>query len=232
MRILVVEDDRELAELMAFSLRRAGLTPLVAHDVPTAADLVRQERPDAAVLDLNLGAWNGLDLLRDLREAGEALPVLVLTALGTEDDKVRGLEAGADDYLTKPFSHRELVARVRAQLRRAARTNGAAAAPAPTVLRVGPLVLDPNAHAASKSGAPLALTATEFKLLQCLMNRAGTVVPTRTLLREVWGYDDPTAGDVVRVALHRLRRKLEDDPARPRLLHTVPGVGARLAPPE
>jgi DNA-binding response OmpR family regulator len=165
-------------------------------------------------------------VLNDLRRRTE-LPVIMLTALDSEEDKVRGLEGGADDYLTKPFSHRELIARIRAQLRRSGQEVGARRAPA-TRLEVGSITLDLAEHSVTKSGQQVSLTVTEFRLLHCLMTNAGTVVSTSTLLKQVWGYQDPGGSDVVRVTVHRLRRKLESDPARPHLLHTVPGVGVLL----
>jgi DNA-binding response OmpR family regulator len=226
MRILLVDDDRELIDLLAFALRRAGLEPLAAHDASSALRTFDERQPDLVVLDINLGPSSGLDVLRELRKRA-ALPVIMLTALDSEEDKVRGLEAGADDYLTKPFSHRELIARIRAQLRRSGQEWQTRRAPE-TRLEVGSIVLDMAEHSVSKSGAPVALTVTEFRLLHCLMSNAGTVVPTGTLLKQVWGYNDPGGSDVVRVTVHRLRRKLEQDPSRPALLHTIPGVGVLL----
>jgi len=174
-----------------------------------------------------LGPSSGLDLVAELRSRSD-IPIIVLTVRGSEDDKVRGLEAGADDYLVKPFGHRELVARIRAHLRRA-RTDGGQDADR-VILRTGPLTLDVAQHAAEKEGRSLNLTATEFRLLHYLMDRASTVVPTGALLKDVWGYNDPSAREVLRVTLYRLRHKLEDDPSVPRLLHTVPGVGVMLKP--
>jgi two-component system, OmpR family, response regulator VicR len=226
-RILLVDDDRELIDLLAFALRRAGLEPIAAHDAPSAVRLFEERRPDLVVLDINLGASSGLEVLKELRRRAQ-LPVIMLTALDSEEDKVRGLELGADDYLTKPFSHRELIARIRAQLRRSG-TEWQPARPAPeTRLNVGSITLDMATHQVTKAGQQVSLTVTEFRLLHCLMTNAGAVVPTSTLLKQVWGYADPSGSDVVRVTVHRLRRKLEEDPSRPSLLHTIPGVGVLL----
>jgi two-component system response regulator VicR len=226
MRILLVDDDRELIDLLAFALKRAGLDPIAAHDAGAALRQFEVGRPDLVVLDINLGASSGLDVLRDLRKRSE-LPVIMLTALDSEEDKVRGLELGADDYLTKPFSHRELIARIRAQLRRSGQELQPQRRPE-TRLQVGSIVLDMAEHSVTKSGQQVSLTVTEFRLLHCLMTNAGTVVPTTTLLKQVWGYADTGGSDVVRVTVHRLRRKLEEDPTRPSLLHTIPGVGVLL----
>jgi two-component system response regulator VicR len=228
MTILVVDDDRDLVDLLAFALRRAGLEVVAAYDAPGAHRLLETAAPDLLVLDINLGSWNGFDVLREMRRSSQ-IPVILLTARDAEDDKVRGLELGADDYLTKPFSHRELIARIRAHLRRQGQA-WTAPAPATTLLQSGPLTLNMAEHRAAKAGQPLDLTVTEFRLLHYLMINAGAVVPTRAILRHVWGYDDPLGTDVVRVTVHRLRRKIEDDPAQPRLLHTVPGVGVMLKP--
>jgi len=227
MNILVVEDDRDLVDLLNFALRRAGFGVHVAHDVPTALRVLEQLNPHLAILDLNLGGGSGLDVLKDLRRTSE-IPVIMLTGRHSEDDKVQAFELGADDYVVKPFSHRELIARVRAQFRR----NGLGTPtpqPVDRRLEVGPISLDVAGHKAAKDGRPLDLTITEFRLLQYLMINAGTCVPTRTLLKQVWGYDDSGATDVVRVTVYRLRRKIEDQPNSPRLLHTVAGVGVMLS---
>jgi two-component system response regulator VicR len=227
MRILLVDDDRELIDLLAFALTRAGLEPIAAHDASGAMRQYEEREPDLVVLDINLGNSNGLDVLKELRRRGQ-LPVIMLTALDSEEDKVRGLELGADDYLTKPFSHRELIARIRAQLRRSGQDWQPAKRVAETRLQVGSITLDMADHSVTKGGQQLSLTVTEFRLLHCLMSHAGTVVPTGTLLKQVWGYHDPGGSDVVRVTVHRLRRKLDEDPTRPGLLHTIPGVGVLL----
>ena len=226
MRVLLIEDDRDLDEVLSFALRRAGFTPLVAYDSPTALSLLRRDPPDLVVLDINLGPWNGFDLLEELRTFS-AVPVIILTGRSAEDDKVRGLELGADDYVTKPFSHRELIARVKANLRRPSVERMLAQTEAP-VMQVGSLVVNPGQHSVLKDGRPVKLTVTEFRLLYYLMVNAGSVVPMASILHHIWGYDDPSAPDVVRVTVHRLRRKLEDDPHQPQLLVTVPGVGFML----
>jgi len=226
-RILLVDDDRELIDLLAFALKRAGLEPVAAHDAGAALRLYEERSPDLVVLDINLGASSGLDVLKELRSRGQ-LPVIMLTALDSEEDKVRGLELGADDYLTKPFSHRELIARIRAQLRRSGQEWQPARRTPETRLQVGSITLDLAEHSVTKAGRQVSLTVTEFRLLHCLMSNAGAVVPTGTLLKQVWGYHDPGGSDVVRVTVHRLRRKLEEDATRPSLLHTIPGVGVLL----
>jgi two-component system response regulator VicR len=226
-QILLVDDDRELVDLLAFALRRAGLEPLPAYDASSAIQVFSDKQPDLAVLDVNLGLGNGLDVLKALRQRSQ-LPIIMLTAFDTEEDKVRGLELGADDYLTKPFSHRELIARIRAQLRRAGMVPDLKPDPA-VRLEVGPIVLDTRTHTVTKRGQPVSLTVTEFRLLHVLMVHAGTVVPTARLLKQVWNYAvDAGGNDVVRVTVHRLRRKLEDDPSQPKLLHTIAGVGVLL----
>ena len=231
-KVLLVDDDRDLVAMLTFAITRAGFAVVSAHDAPAALRLLEQEHPDVAVLDVDLGRSSGFDLLRDVRRKSD-LPVIMLTGMAAERDKLQGFELGADDYVTKPFSHHELLARIRARLRAPAAPAAAPAAAAPALLRVGPLALNPAEHAATKDGQPLDLTVTEFRVLHHLMTHAGAVVRTRELMKEVWGFDDPSGNDTVRVAVYRLRRKLEDDPANPRLLHTVAGVGVMLkAPPE
>jgi len=170
---------------------------------------------------------SGFDVCRKLRERGP-VPVILLTARGEEADRVWGLDLGADDYLTKPFSHRELIARIRAQLRRSGQEWQPQRRTLATRLQVGSITLDMAEHSVTKAGQPVSLTVTEFRLLHCLMSNAGAVVPTATLLKQVWGYAEPGGSDVVRVTVHRLRRKLESDPGRPSLLHTIPGVGVMM----
>jgi two-component system response regulator VicR len=227
-KILLVDDDLDLVDLMAYALRRAGLDVITAYEAPAALKALETKRPDLAVLDVNLGAANGFDLLKDIRRRSE-IPIIMLTVLNHEDDKLRGLDLGAEDYITKPFSHRELIARIRAQLRRHA-LEWSPPQPTETEIQVGRLTLNVAGHSVANNGERINLTVTEFRLLHYLMLNAGTVVPTRAVLKQVWGYDDPGGTDVVRATVHRVRRKLEDDPNSPQLLHTVPGVGIMLKP--
>jgi two-component system response regulator MtrA len=221
MKLLLIDDDAELVAVLTLALERAGFAVWSARDALTALALLDAERPDLVVFDTSLRAPESGDLLRRLRQRSEAA-VIMLTGRGDEDARVAGLEQGADDYITKPFSPRELVARIRAILQHHE-------APTPAVLVVGPLTLDVAARTATNGGEPLALSPIEFRLLHYLMTHAGSVVTFATLIRQVWGYDDPSVTDVVRTTVYRLRRKLKDDPAAPRLLRSIPGVGFLLA---
>ncbi|WHM35660.1 response regulator transcription factor [Streptomyces sp. BPTC-684] len=220
-RILVVDDDPTVAEVVTGYLERAGYEVEHVGDGPAALRAAGARRPDLVVLDLMLPGMDGLEVCRTLRSAGP-VPVIMLTARGDEDDRVLGLEIGADDYVTKPFSPRELVLRVDSVLRR----SRAAARPGPPVRHAG-LVLDPAARRAVKQGAELALTLREFDLLAYLMGHPGEAVTRERLMREVWGWE---FGDLSTVTVHvrRLRGKVEDDPAKPRLIQTVWGVGYRF----
>ena len=228
-RVLVVDDDRELLDLVALLVEQAGLIPVVAMEPMAALEAVRSVEPSVAVVDLNLRPWDGFQLIADLRRSSPKLPILVLTARAHEDDKVRALDLGADDYVVKPFSHRELIARIKAHARRA--DLGQEASPVPGVLEVGSLRLDLAARTLEINGTPTPrLTGTEFRLLEYLMRNSNSVVPTTALAKNVWGYDDAPARDVVRVTLHRLRRKLGGGGPGHRFIHTVPGVGLELLP--
>lgn len=223
-RVLVVDDDPTVAEVVAGYLDRAGFTVDRAADGPRALELAAAVRPDLVVLDLMLPGMDGLEVCRRLRADGP-VPVIMLTARGDEEDRILGLEVGADDYVTKPFSPRELVLRVGSVLRRA-HARSADPRPAP-LLRAGGLVLDPAARRATKDGAELALTLREFDLLSFLLRHPGRACSREELMHEVWGWE---FGDVSTVTVHvrRLRGKVEDDPARPRLIRTVWGVGYRF----
>ncbi|MET8471923.1 response regulator transcription factor [Streptomyces sp. NPDC006422] len=222
-RVLVVDDDPTVAEVVAGYLARAGHRVERADDGPTALARAAAHRPDLVVLDLMLPGMDGLEVCRRMRERGP-VPVIMLTARGDEDDRILGLEVGADDYVTKPFSPRELVLRVESVLRRA---QPAAARQGP--LRAAGLTVDPAARRATRDGAELALTLREFDLLAFFLRHPGRAFSREDLMREVWGWD---FGDLSTVTVHirRLRGKVEDDPARPRLIQTVWGVGYRFEP--
>ena len=228
--ILVVDDDRVQLDVVSFLLQRNGLEPVGALDARNALRLFGERRPDLVILDINLGDTDGRDLLRTFRKQRPEVRILMLTALDAVDDRVQGLELGADDYLTKPFGHRELLARVRALLRRA--PIPAHQPPVPRRMQVGSVVLDPATHEATRGSRRLDLSPTEFRLLQALMERPNVLVSTRTLLKEVWGHQDMSARNVLRVTASRLRAKLEDDPVGTRMLQTVPGSGLIIRPDE
>jgi two-component system, OmpR family, alkaline phosphatase synthesis response regulator PhoP len=224
-RVLVVDDEENLVELVQGYLQRDGFDVLTAGDGPSALALTRDERPDLIVLDLMLPGIDGLEVCRRVRQFSDAY-ILMLTARAEEVDKVVGLSVGADDYLTKPFSPRELVARVQAMLRRPRSSTAEPDPPAPR--RLGDLVVDTARFEVLKRGEPVALTARELSLLATLAAHPGHVFTRAQLLERVWGsalYD----GHVVDVNIGNLRRKLEDDPTRPRWVQTVRGVGYRLA---
>lgn len=232
-RILVVEDNRDMAELVAMHLRDAGEEVTVALDGTAGLQQMREGGYDLIVLDLMLPAIDGLSLCRALRERGDHTPVLMLTAKSGEMDRVAGLELGADDYLTKPFSLRELMARVRAILRRvemmaAAPAQGSAAA---EVLQVGDIRLDRTRRSVWLRDQSLELTAKEFDLLWHFAQQPGRVFTRSQLLDSVWGYGHEGYEHTVNSHINRLRAKIERDPARPRYILTVWGVGYKFAEP-
>jgi DNA-binding response OmpR family regulator len=220
-RVLVVDDDPTVSDVVRRYLERAGFAVALAGDGSAALAAFTREPADLVVLDLMLPGIDGLEVCRRLRERVPDVPVVMLTALGEEADRVVGLEMGADDYVTKPFSPRELVLRVQSVLRRAART-----APVPETLVDGDLVVDAARRVASLRGAELALTVREFDLLAFLLRNPGRAFSRAQLLEAVWGW---TFGDQSTVTVHvrRLREKVEDDPAAPRRIVTVWGVGYR-----
>jgi len=216
--VVVVEDEVDIADAVAARLRSEGIQVEVAGDGPSAVALIERVRPDLVVLDVLLPGFDGLEVCRRIQR-DRPVPVLMLTARDTELDLVVGLEVGADDYLTKPFSPRELVARVRALLRRAARAAEAAAAGADPEL-VGGIELDRASRRVRREGDVVHLTPTEFDLLACLAARPGTVLTRTQLLSEVWGYRDGSGIRTVDSHVRALRRKLGDG-----LVRTVHGVG-------
>ncbi|GAA0996729.1 response regulator transcription factor [Streptomyces asiaticus] len=237
-RVLVVDDDPTVAEVVAGYLGRAGFAVDRAADGPGALARAAARRPDLVVLDLMLPGMDGLEVCRALRDKGP-VPVIMLTARGDEEDRILGLEIGADDYVTKPFSPRELVLRVESVLRRG-RTGPRVPGPSGPGSGLGSdevthragITLDPLARRAARDGRELALTVREFDLLAFLLRHPGVAFTREELMREVWGWD---FGDLSTVTVHvrRLRGKVEDDPAAPRLIQTVWGIGYRFdAPPE
>jgi two-component system response regulator ResD len=225
-RVLVVDDDPTVAEVVVLYLERAGFEVEAVRDGPAAIARVAEERPALVVLDLMLPGMDGLEVCRRLREVAP-VPIVMLTARGDEEDRVIGLELGADDYVSKPFSPRELTARVRAVLRRV--DHAPAAAPA-APLDYGELVVDVGAREARVLDVPVSLTAREFDLLVYLASRPRTACSREELLEHVWGY---TYGDTATVTVHirRLREKLEIDPSSPCWITTVWGVGYRFEGP-
>ncbi|MGW7364936.1 response regulator transcription factor [Streptomyces sp. NPDC054841] len=225
--ILVVDDDPTVAEVVTGYLERAGFAVQRAADGPQALRAAGDQWPDLVVLDLMLPGMDGLEVCRRLRGHGP-VPVIMLTARGDEDDRILGLEIGADDYVTKPFSPRELVLRVESVLRRS--RAAAAGRPGGPVLSCAGITVDPTARRATKDGGELSLTLREFDLLAHLMRHRGEAIGREQLMHEVWGWE---FGDLSTVTVHvrRLRGKIEDDPARPRLIQTVWGVGYRFDVP-
>ncbi|MEV1025688.1 response regulator transcription factor [Streptomyces sp. NPDC050264] len=221
-RVLVVDDDPTVAEVVTGYLERAGHVVDRAGDGPEALAHAAAHRPDLVVLDLMLPGMDGLEVCRRIRSRGP-VPVIMLTARGDEEDRILGLEVGADDYVTKPFSPRELVLRVESVLRRARPAGDR------RPVRAGGLTVDPAARRATRGGAELALTLREFDLLAFFLRHPGRAYSREDLMREVWGWE---FGDLSTVTVHirRLRGKVEDDPARPRLIQTVWGVGYRFEP--
>jgi two-component system phosphate regulon response regulator PhoB len=221
-KILIVDDEPDALEILGFKLREAGFTPLLARDGTRALAAARDERPDLIVLDLMLPEVDGLEICKILRRdpMTATVPIIMLTARAAEMDRVLGLELGADDYVTKPFSPRELVLRIRKLLVRARSTEDAGAR-----LRAGEIDIDGPRHAVHVSGKPVPLTATEFKLLELLARRRGRVQTRDRLLQDVWGYENPIDSRTVDTHMRRLREKLG---VAARHLETVRGVGYRF----
>ncbi len=223
MKILVVDDDAELRGLVGFALRQDGHQTVEAADGRAGLAVFATEKPDLVILDVNMPRMNGFETLREIRVQSDT-PVMMLTVRSAESDQVRGLDLGADDYLTKPFSPRALLARVRAIARRAAGGRS-------LVLECGDLAVDPETQTVRvRGGDPVRLTGLEFRLLQFLMSQPGRTIPPERLARQIWGYQG--IGDRTRLKqlVHRLRLKIESDPAEARRLVTVPGVGYSFHP--
>jgi len=227
-RILVVDDDRAVRESLRRSLAFNGYTVDLAEDGVEALDAIANERPDAVVLDVMMPRLDGLEVCRQLRSTGDDLPILVLTARDSVSERVSGLDAGADDYLPKPFALEELLARLRALLRRTGPEELAESA----TMTFMDLTLDQATREVHRGKRPISLTRTEFALLEMLMANPRRVLTRSRILEEVWGFDFPTSGNALEVYVGYLRRKTEAE-GEPRLIHTVRGVGyvLRETPP-
>lgn len=230
-RILIVEDEKNIVDILSFNLSKEGYETLEAYDGQAGLQLALEQDPDLILLDLMLPKMDGFDVCRNLRQAGRNTPVIMLTAREEETDKVLGLELGADDYITKPFSMRELLARVKANIRRnemvaAGAPAGAAPRAAGQRLELGRISIDPELMVVYKDNRPLELTQREYELIRFLASQPGKVFSREALMEHVWNYEG-YVGDVraVDVAVRRLREKLEDDPAAPQFVVTRRGLG-------
>ena len=226
-KVLIVDDEKAIVDILEFNLQRDGYETLKAYDGPEGLRMAREENPDLLLLDVMLPGMDGFEVCRTLRSEGNDVPIVMITAREEETDKVFGLENGADDYVTKPFSMRELLARVKANMRRTV-------APAPEqgsgdIIRMRDLVIDLDRRTISKNGKPVDLTQREYDLVRFLAQNPGKVVSRQELMSEVWQYE--YFGDLraVDVAVRRLREKLEDNPAAPAYVLTKRGVGYYFA---
>ena len=230
-RILIIEDNHNLAVGLRNNFEIEGYDVDIAPDGIIGLEMAREQSPDLIILDLMLPRMEGYRVLRTLRDEGREMPVLILTARGEEAEKVRGLGLGADDYVTKPFGLMELLARVKAHLRRAREHTRSGAVPLPSVIRFGDVEVTPGTHDVTLRGSPVALRPKEFDLLLALIRRQGGVVSRLELLREVWGYDETVVSRTVDTHIAELRRKLEDSPVNPQYIVTVRKTGYRLGTP-
>ena len=222
-KVLVVDDEPDLLRALQLGLTGQGLDVAVAASGEAALQSLRQHRPDLVILDLMLPGIDGLTVCQEIR-AGSSVPIIVLSAKGGDTDKIQALDLGADDYLTKPFSLGELLARIRAALRRA----GGAQAGAEPIFRSGDFAVDLVRRRVTVGGREVRLTPTEYSLLKVLVSHAGRVVPRRQLLSEVWGVTYHQDAHYLHVYISQLRRKIEEDPNHPRRILSEPGVGYRF----
>lgn len=228
-RILLADDDAMILDVLRYQLEKEGYQVLTAEDGQQALDLAQAAHPDLVLLDVMMPKLQGWEVCRELRRAS-TVPILMLTARGEEMDRVLGLELGADDYIVKPFSFRELLARVHAALRRASYSQPAVETPAAErPITLGSLAIDLRRHTVTRSGAPIALSPREYDLLVALVEADGAVLGRHDLLDQVWGEEWIGNPRTLDVHIRWLREKLESDPARPRLILTVRGAGYRLA---
>ncbi|KRN04858.1 DNA-binding response regulator [Holzapfeliella floricola DSM 23037 = JCM 16512] len=228
-KILVVDDEKPISDIIKFNLKKENYDVVVAYDGEEAVAQVEAEKPDLIILDLMLPKMDGIEVAREVRKKYN-MPIIMVTAKDSEIDKVLGLEIGADDYVTKPFSNRELVARVKANLRREI-TSSSEEEPEQKMIKVGDLIINLDAYSVSKNDEKIDLTHREFELLHYLAAHIGQVMTRENLLQTVWSYD--YFGDVrtVDVTVRRLREKIEDDPSKPQYLVTRRGVGYFMKDP-
>ena len=228
-KVLIVDDERSIVDILRYNLEKDGTRVVCAYDGAEGLRLARSEDPDVILLDVMLPEMDGFEVCRTLRAEGNNVPIIMITAREEETDKVFGLELGADDYITKPFSMRELIARVRTNMRRAASMAPQQPGPGDDVLRARDLIIDCARRAVIKDGRELELTQREYELLKFLAERAGRVVSREELMAAVWQYD--YFGDLraVDVAVRRLREKLEDNPSEPQYVMTKRGAGYYFA---
>jgi two-component system, OmpR family, response regulator MtrA len=222
-KVLIVDDDAALAEMLTIVLRNEGFEPVVCPTGDRALAMMREHRPELVLLDLMLPGKDGIDVCRDIR-AESGVPIVMLTAKNDTVDVVLGLESGADDYIVKPFKPKELVARIRARMRRYDE-------PAPESLQIGDLSIDVAGHNVRRDGTPINLTPLEFDLLVCLARKPWQVFSREVLLEQVWGYRHAADTRLVNVHVQRLRAKVETDPEHPEIVLTVRGVGYKAGPP-
>lgn len=224
MRLLLVDDDRDLVEVLTYVLQREGFSVVAAFDGEGAWRQFQIEQPSLVILDINMPGIDGLEVCRRIREAS-TVPVVMLTARADEVDIIRALGLGADDYVTKPFSPRQLVARVKAVLRRAPAVPVSVPPSEPEELRSGVLHLDLRTRTMTRRGEVIHLTPLEYKIMVFLLRNQGRVLGTAAIVEHVWGYVGSGNEDLVKVHVHRLRQKIEDDPQSPMHVRTVPGAG-------
>ena len=222
--VLIVEDERPIVEILKFNLKREGYETLEALDGKTGLELAQTRDPDLILLDVMLPEMNGFEVCTALRDGGSAVPIIMLTAREEENDKIFGLEAGADDYITKPFSMRELLARVKANIRRRSLDAGTRA-PSENLLKQGDLTVDLAALTVQKAGQTIEVTQKEFDLLTCLLATPGKVYTREELMEKVWNYDYFGDMRTVDVTVRRLREKIVDDPGSPKFFRTKRGAG-------
>ena len=222
--VLIVEDERAIVEILKFNLKREGYETLEALDGLEGLALARSGDPDLILLDVMLPGMNGFEICRNLRDGGSAVPIIMLTAREEESDKVFGLESGADDYMTKPFSMRELLARVKANIRRRSLDAEVKAGSGQTI-RLADVTIDLAAMTVSKNGTVVEVTQKEYDLLTCLSSEPGKVWSREALMEKVWNYDYYGDMRTVDVTVRRLREKIEDDPGTPKIIRTKRGAG-------